>query len=84
MKYSLLKSAPLLFLTLIGISLLLNFTLFSNLNSASASARYGIQGQQAPELNLDSWIDGNGQPMEPIQLAAFRGTVIYLYFFQDW
>ena len=73
-----------LFLTLIGISLLFHFALVSRPNSAAAAARYGIQGQQAPELNLNSWIDGNGQPIEQIQLAAFRGTVIYLYFFQDW
>ncbi len=84
MKYILIKSGPLVCVALIGISLLFSFPLVSGLNSASAAARYGIQGQPAPELNLTEWIGGNGKPIDPIQLADFRGSVIYLYFFQDW
>ena len=52
--------------------------------TASAAASYGILGRQAPELNLNTWIDGDGKPIEPIKLGACRGKVIYLYFFQSW
>jgi hypothetical protein len=55
-----------------------------DLKSASANVQYGIQGQPAPELNLTTWIDGDGQQIDPIKLINHRGKVIYLYFFQDW
>ena len=51
---------------------------------ASANSQWGILGQPAPELELNSWIDGNGTPMGPVKLQDYRGKVIYLYFFQDW
>ena len=51
---------------------------------ASARSHYGILGSQAPELDLDTWIDGSGEKTAPIHLRAYRGKVIYLYFFQDW
>jgi hypothetical protein len=54
------------------------------LQRASANAQYGIQGQPAPELNLTTWIDGDGKQIDPIKLSNYRGKVIYLYFFQDW
>jgi hypothetical protein len=54
------------------------------LQTASASTQYGILGRQAPELELNTWIDGNGKPMDPVKLGDYRGKVIYLYFFQDW
>ena len=54
------------------------------LQTASASNQYGILGRKAPELGLNSWIDGAGKPMEPIEVSDYRGKVIYLYFFQDW
>jgi len=54
------------------------------LQTASANAQYGILGLQAPELELNTWIDGDGKPMDPIKLRDYRGKVIYLYFFQDW
>ena len=52
--------------------------------TAWASIQYGILGQLAPELNLTSWIDGNGKKTQPIRLGDHKGKVIYLYFFQDW
>ena len=52
--------------------------------TASANVQYGIQGQQAPEMNLETWIDGDGERVDPIFLSDYRGKVIYLYFFQDW
>ncbi len=54
------------------------------IRAASAESHHGIRGQQAPELDLDTWIDGRGVETTPIQLGAYRGKVIYLYFFQDW
>lgn len=52
--------------------------------NASADAHLGIRGQPAPELNLSTWIDGNGKQIESVRLADYRGKVVYLYFFQDW
>jgi len=54
------------------------------LQTPSADMQYGILGQQAPELNLTTWIDGNGKPMNPVKLKDYQGKVIFLYFFQDW
>ena len=61
-----------------------NYNMLVGLKSASADVQYGIQGQQAPELNLTTWIDGDGRQIDPIKLSNYRGKVIYLYFFQDW
>ena len=58
-------------------------TLFK-IPNASADAHLGIQGQLAPELNLSTWIDGNGKKTESVRLIDYRGKVVYLYFFQDW
>jgi hypothetical protein len=52
--------------------------------TASAKTQYGILGQPAPELNLSDWIDGNGKKTESIRLSDYRGSVVYLYFWQDW
>jgi hypothetical protein len=58
-------------------------TLFK-IPNASADAHLGIRGQLAPELNLSTWIDGNGKKTESVRLSDYRGKVVYLYFFQDW
>ncbi|MDJ0916050.1 MAG: hypothetical protein QNI95_20960 [Desulfobacterales bacterium] len=52
--------------------------------SVAASSHYGILGQKAPEIYLNSWIDENGAEIAPIRLIKYRGKVVYLYFFQDW
>lgn len=52
--------------------------------AASADTRFGILGQTAPELDLSTWIDGNGQKTKSIRLSDYRDKVVYLYFFQDW
>ncbi len=54
------------------------------LQTTSANSQYGILGRQAPELNLTTWIDGDGKQMDPVKLKDYRGKVIFLYFFQDW
>ena len=52
--------------------------------NASADVHLGLLGQPAPELNLSTWIDGNGKKTEAVRLSDYRGKVVYLYFFQDW
>jgi hypothetical protein len=54
------------------------------IQTASAITHYGILGQIAPELNLNTWIDENGKKIEPIRLSDYRSKVVYLYFFQNW
>ena len=54
------------------------------IDTARAASQYGISGKAAPELELDTWIDGDGKTIEPIILRNFHGNVVYLYFFQDW
>ena len=54
------------------------------LQPASAAEKYGILGRLAPELDLNTWIDGDGEATPPIRLGDYRGNVVYLYFFQDW
>ena len=64
-----------------GIILLIGIV---GMQQSSASNQYGILGRRAPEFGLNSWIDGNGKAMDPIEVSDYRGKVIYLYFFQDW
>ena len=54
------------------------------ISNASADAHLGILDQPAPELNLSTWINGNGDKTESVRLSDYRGKVVYLYFFQDW
>ena len=74
--------AGLIFLS--GVSSVLDLHPTLGLQPALANSQYGILGRQAPELELNTWIDGNGKPMDPVKLRDYRGKVIYLYFFQDW
>ena len=67
---------------LMAITLLLSALLV--MSPALAQSPKGILGRTAPELELNSWIDGEGEAIKPIYLADLRGKVIYLYFFQDW
>ena len=67
-----------------GVSSVLDSHPTLGLQPALANSQYGILGRQAPELELNTWIDGNGKPMDPVKLSDYRGKVIYLYFFQDW
>jgi hypothetical protein len=54
------------------------------IQTARAESHLGILGQQAPNLNLNNWINGDGKKIDPLRLSAYRGKVIYLYFWQDW
>ena len=51
---------------------------------AWAKRPLGIAGEMAPDIQLDTWIDGDGVKRDPVRLNDYRGKVIYLYFFQDW
>ena len=64
-----------------GIILLIGI---AGMPQSSASNQYGILGLKAPELGLNTWINGDGKPMDPVEIGDYRGKVIYLYFFQDW
>lgn len=47
--------------------------------------RYGIEGQQAPELLTDiKWIDENGKDIDAIQLSQFDQKFKIVYGFQSW
>ena len=67
---------------LMAILLLLSALL--GVSPSLAQSPKGILGRAAPELELDTWIDGEGKAIQPVQLEELRGKVIYLYFFQDW
>ncbi len=45
---------------------------------------YGIEGQQAPELQNFDWIDANGEDRSPIKLADYEGKFKVIYGFQSW
>ena len=52
------------------------------LQAAAATTQYGILGHQAPELNLNTWIDGDlwspqlftGIPLSSMQLHGMEAT----------
>lgn len=48
------------------------------------NSRYGIKGQIAPDLKISTWIDGNGETIDPLNLSDFEDKVIYLLAFQSW
>lgn len=48
-----------------------------------ASRQYGIEGQLAPEIKLDYWIDGQGEPGS-FSVRNARGKWVFLKFFQNW
>lgn len=51
--------------------------------AALAANRYGIQGQRAPELEVDYWIDHNGNLTE-FSLSQAQGQWVFLKCFQYW
>lgn len=44
---------------------------------------HGIKGQEAPDWDIDQWIDGNGQNAD-YQLSDFRDQVTVVFCFQSW
>ncbi len=51
--------------------------------NAQNSHKYGIRGQQAPEIKLDYWIDKDGKPTN-FSVLENRGKWMLLKCFQDW
>ncbi|MEM7260174.1 MAG: TlpA disulfide reductase family protein [Pseudomonadota bacterium] len=47
------------------------------------SRNYGIEGQAAPEIKLDYWIDKNGDPAD-FSVTENRGKWVFLKCFQNW
>lgn len=51
--------------------------------SSAAASEFGILDHMAPELEVDYWLDRNGNPTT-YSIAASRGKWIYLECFQNW
>ena len=45
---------------------------------------YGIEGQQAPELDISLWVDAQGKETDPIYLKDNKGKFKVIYCFQAW
>lgn len=45
---------------------------------------YGIEGDKAPEWNIKQWVDGEGKPINPINLSDYKGKFKVIYCFQSW
>ncbi len=45
---------------------------------------YGIVGQKAPEFGVPTWVDKDGNDIDPIKLADLEGKFKVLYCFQSW
>jgi len=63
----------------------LSGTGFSGLASAQEAQRskYGIQGYEAPELDIDYWIDADGEPAN-FSIADSKGKWTFIKCFQNW
>jgi thiol-disulfide isomerase/thioredoxin len=72
------------FLTLTSTAILFpSLMTTTNLNAAEIDNKYGILGAQAPEIELDYWIDAHGEKSE-FSIHSQKGKWTYLYCFQDW
>ena len=69
---------------IVGLLILVLMPALATDHIASAYDQYGIRGKPAPELELDGWIDGDGNDRAPLRLADLKGKVVYMYFFQAW
>ncbi len=61
------------------------FSAMTNITAAGSTKneKYGIEGRVAPEIELDSWIDADGNN-NFWSITEQRGKWVYLYCFQDW
>lgn len=48
-----------------------------------ARSDYGIQGSAAPELEVDHWVDADGEPSE-FSLSMHQGKWVFLKCWQSW
>ncbi len=51
--------------------------------SISQHRSYGILGQRAPNWRVDEWYN-LGDNVERIDVADFKGKIVYLFGFQSW
>lgn len=49
----------------------------------SGNIRWGIEGHEAPEIELDYWINADGEPGH-FSVLESRGKWVFLKCFQDW
>ena len=52
-------------------------------DAEKAKPNYGILGRTAPELEVSTWIDGNGKPTS-FKLANHKGKFVFMEFWQFW
>ena len=71
------------FLKLLAAQLPVAGALWAGSLKATAAGRHGIEGQQAPELNLDYWIDEHGKRTQ-FDMKSTQGKWVFLKCFQNW
>ena len=67
---------------LVGCAALTGGALLTSQARAQES-KYGILGYEAPELDIDYWIDADGEPAS-FSIAESRGKWTFLKCFQNW
>jgi len=55
-----------------------------DLSVKGTPSNYGIEGSQAPELQVPLWVDEDGKKTEPILLKDLEGKFTVIYCFQAW
>ncbi|BDS15511.1 peroxiredoxin family protein [Aureispira anguillae] len=51
---------------------------------ANRTNKYGLEGNQAPELSVPRWINEKGEESDSIFLADYEGKFKIIYCFQAW
>ena len=51
--------------------------------ASAQEEKYGIRGYEAPELDIDYWIDGDGKPAS-FSIEESKGKWVFLKCFQNW
>ena len=69
--------------TAAGVAVATGITLPAARAQTSNGIRWGIEGREAPEIELDYWIDANGEPGH-FSVLESRGKWVFLKCFQDW
>ncbi len=79
------KYLRILFLIILSINCLAQDRVdIKELKMNNTSNKYGIEGHQAPELDVPIWIDANGDDTTPITLKDNKGKFKVIYCFQAW
>ena len=78
------KKIILFFLTIFALNCYGQNTANINELRMGKTSKYGIEGQQAPELDVPIWIDAEGEKMNPVTLKDYEGKFKVIYCFQAW